>query len=41
MIQIKDRFEPALQNRAIYDEAFATYVKLYDALLPLFDARQG
>jgi xylulokinase len=41
MIQIKDRFEPAWQNLAIYDEAFATYVKLYDALLPLFDARQG
>jgi xylulokinase len=41
MIQIKDRFEPAGQNRAIYDETFAAYVKLYDALCPLFEARQG
>lgn len=41
MIQIKERFEPAGQNRAIYDETFATYAKLYDALCPLFESRQG
>jgi len=41
MIQIKDRFEPASANRAIYDETFGTYMKLYDALCPLFETRQG
>jgi xylulokinase len=40
MIQVKDRFEPNPSHRAIYDEAFGTYVKLYDALCPLFEARQ-
>ena len=28
-------------NRAVYDETFNTYVKLYDALCPLFELRQG
>jgi xylulokinase len=41
MIQVKERFEPAQSNRAIYDETFETYVKLYDALCPLFETRQG
>jgi len=41
MIQIKERFEPVTSNRAVYDEAFNTYVKLYDALCPLFETRQG
>ncbi len=41
MIQIKERFEPNSENRSIYDEAFATYVKLYDALCPLFESREG
>lgn len=41
MIQIKERFEPASANRAIYDETFGTYKKLYDALCPLFESRQG
>lgn len=40
MIQVKDRFEPNLNHRAVYDDAFGTYVKLYDALCPLFEARQ-
>jgi sugar (pentulose or hexulose) kinase len=41
MIQIKERFEPNLSNRAVYDETFGTYVKLYNALCPLFETRQG
>jgi xylulokinase len=41
MIQIKEKFEPTMSNRAIYDETYGTYVKLYDALCPLFEARQG
>lgn len=40
MIQIKDRFEPDPKNKAVYDDAFSTYVKLYDALCPLFELRQ-
>jgi xylulokinase len=41
MIQIKERFEPNPGNRAVYDETFHTYVKLYEALCPLFELRQG
>jgi sugar (pentulose or hexulose) kinase len=41
MIQIKERFEPNPKNREIYDETFGTYVKLYNALCPLFEDRQG
>ena len=41
MIQIKERFEPNPANRAVYDETFGTYVRLYDALCPLFEMRQG
>jgi xylulokinase len=41
MIQIKERFEPNASSRAAYDEAFDTYIKLYDALCPLFEMRQG
>jgi xylulokinase len=41
MIQVKERFEPTFANLRIYDEAFGTYVKLYDALCPLFETRQG
>jgi xylulokinase len=41
MIQIKERFEPNPANRAVYDDTFGTYVKLYDALCPLFETRQG
>lgn len=41
MIQVKERFEPNKSNLAVYDDAFGTYVKLYDALCPLFEMRQG
>jgi xylulokinase len=41
MVQIKERFEPNLANRAIYNDSFSIYVKLYDALCPLFEMRQG
>jgi Sugar (pentulose and hexulose) kinases len=40
MIQIKRRFEPNPANRPVYDDAFATYVRLYEALCPLFEMRQ-
>jgi xylulokinase len=40
MIQIKERFDPNPAQRAIYDAAFGTYVRLYDALCPLFETRQ-
>jgi len=40
MIQIKERFDPNPNHKAVYDEVFNTYVKLYDALCPLFDLRQ-
>ncbi len=41
MIQVKERFEPVPANRAVYNDAFGTYLKLYDALCPLFETRQG
>ena len=41
MVQIKERFEPNPANRAVYDDTFGTYVKLYDALCPLLELRQG
>jgi D-xylulose kinase len=41
MIQIKERFQPDPENRAVYDDTFGTYVKLYEALCPLFEIRQG
>lgn len=41
MIQIKERFEPASMNRAIYDETFGTYIRLYEALCPVFETRQA
>ena len=41
MIKIKERFEPASVNRAIYDDTFDTYIKLYEALCPLFETRQA
>ena len=41
MIQIKQRFDPNPANRAVYDEAFSTYIRLYDALCPLFEMRQA
>lgn len=41
MVQIKERFEPNESNRSTYDDVFGTYVRLYDALCPLFEMRQG
>jgi xylulokinase len=41
MIQIQERFEPNPANRAVYDDTYGTYLKLYDALCPLFEQRQG
>jgi D-xylulose kinase len=42
MVQIKDRFEPAPGNTAVYDASFRTYVDLYNALCPLFsNSREG
>lgn len=40
MIQIKQRFEPNTANRSVYDDTFGTYVRLYEALCPLFEMRQ-
>jgi len=37
MIQIKQRFEPNPSNRLVYDEAYAAYIRLYEALCPLFE----
>ena len=37
MVQIKERFEPQPAHRAVYDEAYRTYVRLYDELCPLFE----
>ena len=36
MVQIRERFEPASDNAAVYDSNFRTYVDLYNALCPLF-----
>jgi xylulokinase len=36
MVQIKERFEPAPGNMAVYDAGFRIYVDLYNALCPLF-----
>jgi xylulokinase len=41
MIQIQERFEPNPANRAVYDDTYGIYMKLYDALCPLFEQRQG
>jgi sugar (pentulose or hexulose) kinase len=37
MVQIKERFDPNPANHSRYDEAFSTYVQLYDSLCPLFE----
>jgi xylulokinase len=36
MVHIKERFEPTPANALVYNEAFKTYVQLYEALIPLF-----
>jgi D-xylulose kinase len=40
MVQIKERFEPAQKNAAVYDDSFKTYTNLYEALCPLFENRK-
>ena len=37
MIAPGRRFEPNPANRAVYDDAYATYVSLFDALRPVFE----
>ncbi|KPL14838.1 MAG: hypothetical protein AMJ93_17185 [Anaerolineae bacterium SM23_84] len=36
MVQIKERFEPNPKNFDLYDEAYQTYVQLYNQSCPLF-----
>jgi xylulokinase len=36
MVVPRDRFEPRPANRAVYDDAYARYIELFDALRPLF-----
>jgi len=36
MVQIKERFEPNSKNFTLYEEAYGTYVQLYNRLCPLF-----
>jgi xylulokinase len=37
MIHPQARFEPEPANRAVYDDAYDRYVRLFDALRPLFE----
>jgi xylulokinase len=37
MVQVKERFEPTPENFALYDEAYRTYVQLYNRLCHLFE----
>jgi len=37
MVQIKERFEPQAAHRAVYDEAYRQYARLYDTVCPLFE----
>jgi len=41
MVQIKECFEPQQKNAGVYDDSFDNYVRLYDALCPLFENRKG
>jgi sugar (pentulose or hexulose) kinase len=36
MVHLKERFEPDPANRAVYQQAYSTYVQLYDQSCPLF-----
>ena len=40
MVTLKDRYEPSAQTREAYGQAYETYVRLYEALSPLF-SRSG
>jgi sugar (pentulose or hexulose) kinase len=37
MVQIKDQFEPSPLNAQVYNDAYQTYVQLYDQLSPMFE----
>ncbi len=41
MVQIKDRFEPSPVNTQVYEETYHIYIRLYDALCPLFESSTG
>lgn len=41
MVQIKTCYEPEKRNEAIYDDAYSTYINLFDALCPLFEHKKG
>lgn len=38
MVRVKDRYEPDLATRVAYEDAYGRYVRLFDALRPLFAA---
>lgn len=38
LIRTRDRYEPNLSNRALYDDAFDRYNRLFEALRPEFEA---
>jgi ribulose kinase len=38
MVAPRARFDPDPANRARYDDAYDTYIELFDALRPLFGA---
>jgi xylulokinase len=37
MVEIKERFDPNPANFSVYDQAYETYIELYNALCPLFE----
>jgi xylulokinase len=39
MVVVQDRYEPDPTTRAAYDEAYGRYIRLFDALRPLFSTR--
>ncbi len=39
MVRIRDRYDPDGAVRAAYDDAYGRYVRLFDALRPMFNAR--
>ncbi len=41
MVQIKAHFDPIVENLPVYENAFKTYINLYDALCPLFSQGKG
>jgi sugar (pentulose or hexulose) kinase len=41
MVVVRDRYQPDPVNRAVYDAGYATYRRLYDDLVGLFDRPAG